>query len=175
MPRCSRSRPRLARVLDGALDAPSGGRGRRRGVSGPEAARRTGARPPRVESFLHWGSWIGGDRDGNPGVTADTTERALRIHADHVLHGYEAVATRLMQTVSAASDGSMSASRRPTPASRSLASRLARDAEELPETDRLLRRRFPDEPYRQRFGEPIPTVAPAPMWTPSRTEAFIPM
>ena len=144
--------PRLARVLDGALDAPSGGRGRRRGVSGPEAARRTGARPPRVESFLHWGSWIGGDRDGNPGVTADTTERALRIHADHVLHGYEAVATRLMQTVSAASDGSMSASRRPTPASRSLASRLARDAEELPETDRLLRRRFPDEPYRQRFG-----------------------
>ena len=33
-----------------------------------------------------------------------------------------------------------------------LATRLARDAEELPETDRLLRRRFPDEPYRQRFG-----------------------
>ena len=30
--------------------------------------------------------------------------------------------------------------------------RLARDAEDLPETDRQLRRRFPDEPYRQRFG-----------------------
>ena len=35
---------------------------------------------------------------------------------------------------------------------RPLASRLARDAEDLPETDRQLRRRFPDEPYRQRFG-----------------------
>ena len=142
--------PRLARVLDGALDAPSGGRGRRRGVSGAGAARRTGARPPRVGSFLHWGSWIGGDRDGNPGVTADTTERALRIHADHVLHGYEAVATRLMQTVSAAvpADGPRPSSA----ASRALGTRLARDAEELPETDRLLRRRFPDEPYRQRFG-----------------------
>ena len=35
---------------------------------------------------------------------------------------------------------------------RPLALRLARDAEALPETDRQLRRRFPDEPYRQRFG-----------------------
>jgi phosphoenolpyruvate carboxylase len=35
---------------------------------------------------------------------------------------------------------------------RPLATRLARDAEELPDTDRQLRRRFPDEPYRQRFG-----------------------
>ncbi len=36
--------------------------------------------------------------------------------------------------------------------SRHLASRLARDAEMLPEVDRQVRRRFPDEPYRQRFG-----------------------
>ncbi|MBA2373228.1 MAG: phosphoenolpyruvate carboxylase [Chloroflexi bacterium] len=94
--------------------------------------------------FLHWGSWIGGDRDGNPTVTAETTERTVRIHADHVLRGYEAVATRLMQTIAAATVDERIA--------RPLATRLARDAEALPETDRLLRRRFPDEAYRQRLG-----------------------
>ena len=35
---------------------------------------------------------------------------------------------------------------------RALGSALARDAEELPETIRQLRRRFPEEPYRQRLG-----------------------
>ncbi len=49
-----------------------------------------------------------------------------------------------MQTIAAASSGDH--------VPRALASRLARDAEDLPETDRELRRRFPDEPYRQRFG-----------------------
>jgi phosphoenolpyruvate carboxylase len=130
--------PRLYRALDGALDGP----GRARGPAADTG--RTGTRPPRVGPFLHLGSWIGGDRDGNPEVTAETTLRTLRIQADHVLHGYEAVATRLMQTIAAAA----SADR----VSRPLASRLARDAEDLPETDRQLRRRFPDEPYRQRFG-----------------------
>ena len=77
-------------------------------------------------------------------MTAEITLRTLRIHADHVLRGYEAVATRLMQTVAAATPA--------TGSPRPLASRLARDAEDLPETDRQLRRRFPDEPYRQRFG-----------------------
>ncbi len=118
--------PRLYRAIDVALD--------------PD----TGARPPRTPAVVRFGSWIGGDRDGNPSVTADVTEHTLRIQADHVLHGYEAVAMRLMQTISAASLGA----RLP----RALATRLARDAEELPETERQLGRRFPDEPYRQRFG-----------------------
>jgi phosphoenolpyruvate carboxylase len=124
--------PRLYRATDAALDAP-GGRGEP-----------TGTRPPRVPAFVRFGSWVGGDRDGNPVVTADMTERTVRIQAEHVLHGYEAVALRLMQTVSAATVSSQVA--------RPLANRLARDAEALPETDRQLRRRFPDEPYRQRFG-----------------------
>jgi phosphoenolpyruvate carboxylase len=131
--------PRLYRALDAALDPPTGR------APGPASdTGRTGTRPPRVGPFLRLGSWIGGDRDGNPGVTAEITERTLRIQADHVLRGYEAVATRLMQTIAAATTSDKVA--------RPLASRLARDAEDLPETDRQLRRRFPDEPYRQRFG-----------------------
>ncbi len=125
--------PRIYRATDAALDAPRG------------RAVRTGERPPGVTAFLRYGSWIGGDRDGNPFVTAETTERTLRIQADHVLRGYEAVAMRLMQTVSAAIHGDRGAPR-------GLATRLGRDAEDLPETDRQLRRRFPEEPYRQRFG-----------------------
>ena len=89
--------PRLYRALDAALDGPGG-----RAAAPASDTGRTGTRPPRVGAFLRPGSWIGGDRDGNPGVTAEITERTVRIHADHVLRGYEAVATRLMQTVAAA-------------------------------------------------------------------------
>ena len=93
--------PRLYRALDAALDPPDAV-GRR--VPPPTPAGR-GRAPPRVGPFLRPGSWIGGDRDGNPGVTAEITERTLRIQADHVLRGYEAVATRLMQTIAAATTG----------------------------------------------------------------------
>lgn len=103
----------------------------------------SGARPPRVPAFLRLGSWIGADRDGNPSVTADHTTRTMRIQADHVLRGYEAVAMRLMQvlavTGTAAGDDQ-------------LAARLAADATAFPDLARQLVRRFPDEPYRRRFG-----------------------
>jgi phosphoenolpyruvate carboxylase len=39
----------------------------------------------RVEPFLRMGQWIGGDRDGNPNVTAPTLELALHSQADMVL------------------------------------------------------------------------------------------
>ncbi|HEY7970582.1 MAG TPA: phosphoenolpyruvate carboxylase, partial [Candidatus Limnocylindrales bacterium] len=138
--------PRLYRQADAALDAADNDRGRARAVPAGEAtdAGGTGTRPPRVTPFLRWDSWIGADRDGNPSVTSEVTERTLRIQADHVLRGYEAVATRLSQTLAAAVA--------PDRVGRALATRLARDAELLPDLDRTLRRRFPEEPYRQRFG-----------------------
>ena len=136
--------PLVYRDADAALDAVDPGAPAP--VTGVEAtdAGRTGTRPPRIVPFLAWDSWIGGDRDGNPAVTAEMTERTLRIQADHVLRGYEAVATRLAQTIAAATP--------PERVHRALAVRLGRDADLLPDLDRQLRRRFPDEPYRQRFG-----------------------
>jgi len=133
--------PRLYRVLDAALD-----RLMPRLPAGAPAsdAGRTGTRPPRVPAFLRWGSWIGGDRDGHPFVTAETTLEALRIHADHVLHGYAAAAMRLMVDVAARPRGGS------TPPS--IARRLLSDADDLPETMRELEQRFPREPYRRRLG-----------------------
>jgi len=58
--------PRLYRTLEEGLSAPD-----------------TPATP--VASFLRMGQWIGGDRDGNPNVTAATLQLALHSQADMVL------------------------------------------------------------------------------------------
>jgi phosphoenolpyruvate carboxylase len=148
--------PRVYRAFDRALDrvepietvggagAGDAGGGAHAGDALAGDAGRTGTRPARVAAFLRWGSWIGGDRDGNPTVTAELTRAVPRIHADHLLHGYEAVATRLLATIAVYVPRD-----EVQPA---LEARLARDAEELPETMRDLTRRYPDEPYRRRLG-----------------------
>ncbi len=135
--------PRFQRAADRSLDAWRPGPAEDRGLVAADAGR-TGTRPPEVPAILRFGSWIGGDRDGHPGVTAEVTLQAARLQTEHLLRGYEAVATRLMSTLAARVP--------PERLDRSMGSALARDAEELPETMRQLRGRFADEPYRQRMG-----------------------
>jgi len=55
-------------------------------------------------AYLRWSSWIGADRDGHPGVTAEVTRRTMRIQADHVLRAYHNVVARLQQTIAISDD-----------------------------------------------------------------------
>jgi phosphoenolpyruvate carboxylase len=102
-----------------------------------------GTGPPPFRPYLRWGSWVGGDRDGNPAVTAGTTRAAMAIQADHVLRGLEAVTRRVGHalTVSAAS----------TPPSPELAASLERDLEAFPRRAAAIGKRWPDEPHLQKL------------------------
>lgn len=101
----------------------------------------SGARPPLARPFLRFGSWVGGDRDGNPHVTADTTLEAMEIQAEHVLRGLERAAVRVGQTLTATD--------RSTPPSPELLAALARDERDFPRAGRALRKRAPHEPHRR--------------------------
>ncbi len=140
--------PRVLRALNSALDllpeAAGGLRSDSRGRGADGADMRSGTRPPRVPAFLRWGTWIGGDRDGNPNVTADVTRATLAIQADHVLRAYEHVAERLLQTVA------VSATTAATPPG--LEAWLEGEARLHPEVADELARRFAAEPYRRAFG-----------------------
>ena len=46
---------------------------------------RLGVELPAGATPLHFGTWVGGDRDGNPFVTADTTLDVLEMQHEHAL------------------------------------------------------------------------------------------
>lgn len=53
-----------------------------------------------VPTFLKFGSWIGGDRDGNPSVTSAITWQTLTMHRKLVLEKYEQELRKLMAHMS---------------------------------------------------------------------------
>jgi phosphoenolpyruvate carboxylase len=55
-----------------------------------------------IGQFLQFGSWIGGDRDGNPFVTNAATRQALQENASASLHYYQVALTGLSRQLSIA-------------------------------------------------------------------------
>ncbi|MCS6860400.1 MAG: phosphoenolpyruvate carboxylase [Abditibacteriales bacterium] len=93
----------------------------------------------RVPPFLRFGSWVGGDRDGNPYVTPDITRRAVRAHAALALNKYIAAVRSLRRE--------LSQSLRLTPVSEELLASIARDRAVIPLAEEV-ERRYCVEPYR---------------------------
>jgi len=69
-------------------------------LQGPAA----GGRAPVIRPFVRLGTWVGGDRDGNPFVTAAVTKKAAAIGAEHILLGLERSATRIAKTLTLSED-----------------------------------------------------------------------
>jgi phosphoenolpyruvate carboxylase len=91
-----------------------------------------------VPSFLKFGSWIGGDRDGNPSVTASVTWETLELHRQLVLQKYEEF---LKETLD-----HMSFSKNMVKVSDELLESIQRDRESLGNTHDVWRNEM--EPYR---------------------------
>ena len=96
-----------------------------------------------VPSFLNYGSWIGGDRDGNPFVTPETTEEALTLHRETVLKFYCQEVSSMYELLSP----SITRAKFSQP----FLDSLERDKQWVPEREFRVLERFQQEPYRQKF------------------------
>jgi phosphoenolpyruvate carboxylase len=105
-------------------------------LTGPDC----GVVPAAAPAFLRYGSWVGGDRDGNPFVTAQVTRETAIIQADHALRALEAATTRIGRalTLDAAA----------TPPSAELVRAIAEAEAAHPELLAEIVARSPQEPYR---------------------------
>jgi len=106
------------------------------------------ARSYPAESFalkpcVQFGTWIGGDRDGNPFVTNEVTRRALEQHRQAALERYRGRLEDLIRVLSIAT----SAARVPETLTTVLAARLAESG-----VAEAITRRNPGEPVRQYLG-----------------------
>ncbi|MFB9878934.1 phosphoenolpyruvate carboxylase [Planobispora siamensis] len=101
----------------------------------------TGTREPLTRAFIRYGSWIGGDRDGNPNVTAKVTRDAVLIQSEHVLIALENATSRIGRSLTVTAEY--------TPASPQLRAALAAAENDHPEMVSEMATRSPREPHRQ--------------------------
>jgi phosphoenolpyruvate carboxylase len=104
----------------------------------PGVKLRDGATP------LRFGSWIGGDRDGNPFVTPEITWETLRLQQRMVLRKYRDAVANLGRRLSESS--------RFAPPTAELSESLKGDAVALPAVAAEVAARNAEEPYRQKLS-----------------------
>ena len=97
----------------------------------------------RLPTFLRYGSWIGGDRDGNPFVTQEVTEDALRQQKEQALELYRRTVVGMY--------GHLSVANTRGAFSQAFLDSLAGDLESAPPSDKARLERFSLEPYRQKM------------------------
>ena len=100
-----------------------------------------GAEAPKAPAFIRLGSWIAGDRDGNPNVTATITRKAVAQAADRVLSELEERARRVGLQ--------LTLDDRYTPPSEQLEALWARQRQLSEELTEQAAQHSPREPHRQ--------------------------
>jgi phosphoenolpyruvate carboxylase len=105
-----------------------------------DTLRRLGVETAPTARPLTFGSWIGGDRDGNPFVTPVVTRDVLLIQHEHGIQATERAMDALIDE--------LSVSRRLRGVSLDLSASLAQDLDNLPEVAPRFRRTNAEEPYR---------------------------
>jgi phosphoenolpyruvate carboxylase len=98
-----------------------------------------------VPSILHFGSWVGGDMDGNPDVHGKTIRETLHRHSQVIVSTYFAECGQLAETLS------QSANR--VGVSAALAARIDSYSAILPGAQALAPARHDRMPYRMYFGQ----------------------
>ena len=89
---------------------------------------------------LSFGTWIGGDRDGNPNITPEVTKAAITLQVGHFIRAMAASLDELRQALSVSS--------RIAGASKDLTDSVEEDLKNLPEIEERFRRQNVEEPYR---------------------------
>ncbi len=97
-----------------------------------------------IPIFLRYGSWIGGDRDGNPFVTVEVTEQTLRKHKALSLELYQKEVNQLHDHITMAHTR--------VSFSNEFSESLDRDEQSFHEEGERIRARFQLEPYRQKLS-----------------------
>lgn len=87
-----------------------------------------------------FGSWIGGDRDGNPNITPEVTKQAIVLQMGHAIRVLIALMDEIRQA--------LSVSTKLAGTSPALLESVARDLERIPEIEPRFRRINVEEPYR---------------------------